>query len=61
MKDGYIPIADMSLYHAVPGNMNREKVVRLVGSYEGTGHLEKPLFSVVFRLPARTCGGILLH
>jgi hypothetical protein len=41
--------------------MNREKTIRLAGSSEGTGYLKKPLFGVVLRFPARTCGAILLH
>jgi hypothetical protein len=40
----------------VPGNMNSKKTVRLVGSYEGAGYLERPLFGILFRFPTRTCG-----
>jgi hypothetical protein len=59
VKDGYIPVADMGFYHAVPGHTDRQKVIRPMGGYDGTRYLEKPLFGEILRLPAMPCGRFL--
>ncbi|GHV70979.1 hypothetical protein AGMMS49928_20870 [Spirochaetia bacterium] len=60
MEDGYIPIADVGFYHAVPGNTDRLKVIRAVGGYEGTRYLEKALFWVVLYFRTVASGGFLV-
>ncbi|GHU10665.1 hypothetical protein FACS1894151_10190 [Spirochaetia bacterium] len=57
MEDSYIPIADVGFYHAVPGNVDCQQMIRAVGCYEGAGNLEKPPFAVVLYCPAVSGGG----
>jgi hypothetical protein len=61
VEDGYIPIADVGFYHAVPGNIDGQKALRAVGGYEGAGDLEKLFFGVVLRFPAMPGGGFLIQ
>jgi hypothetical protein len=76
VEDGYISIADVGFYHAVPGYMDGKKTFQrgtslraglggryqaVGGGYEGVGYLKMAYSGIALRFPARSRGGLLIQ